>query len=238
MNWCNWDENAAQLASSKRAAPKPAACGFPGHNFRSRGAVSEAGEDRSPRQVPSSRRKQRFRFQAVFKQRLVNEPSFISRGEKHLPKPGMEEGKYVCKNPAPMSQPPLLPSAMGRTREREDWESPGAPHVSGSGSQRDCSRIMRHGTHPGSPASALHVQRSSKYSLEHLGFQHDLLAKGPCGCWGRACGNADLPRCCSGLDSFTAEVAIFADLTSGSQQPVQATLVQSPFVSRKQTFHS
>lgn len=42
----------------------------------------------------------------------------------------------------------------------------------------------------------------------------------------------------SGLDSRPAEVAISADVTSGSQQPGQATLVQSPFERKEQTFHS
>lgn len=156
------------------------------------------------------------------------------RGEKHLPKPRMEGGKYVCKNPAPPSQPPLLP--MGRTREREERDSPGVPREPGSGSQRVCSRIMQDGSHPGSSASALHVQRSSKYSLEHLGFQHDLLVKGPRGCRGCACGNADLPRCGSGLDSFTAEVAIFAALTSGSQQPRPSNSCAIPLCEQEADF--
>ena len=74
--------------------------------------------------------------------------------------------------------------------------------------------------------------------MECLGFQHNLLENDRAVVGGLLGGNANLSLCCSDLDSFAAEVAIFADLTSGSQQPAQPTIVQSPFVSKKQTFHS
>lgn len=74
--------------------------------------------------------------------------------------------------------------------------------------------------------------------MEFLGFQHNLLAKGHAVVRGLLGRSANLSLCCLDLDSFAAEVAIFADLTSGSQQRVQPTIVQSPVVSKKQTFHS
>lgn len=159
-----------------------------------------------------------------------------------MPNPCAEGGRPGCENPALPFQPLLLPRVTDGGKGKAERKQGAGEHwslcMSGSRSQRGCSRMIQDGSRPRSSTSALQIQRGLRFSMEFLSFQHNLSANGCVAVGGLLRGNANLSLCCSDLDSFAAEVAIFADLTSGSQQPVRPTIVQSPFVSKEQTFHS
>lgn len=156
-------------------------------------------------------------------------------------KPCVEGGRHGYENPVLPSQPLLLARVLNGGKGKEEGKQGAGEHrswcVAGSHSLQGRNRLIQARSHPMSSALSLPGAEASCLFAEHP-VSNTSLSTQPTAVRGSQGGNADLSLCCSDLDSAAAEVAIFADLTSGSQQPAQRSVLQSPFVSKKQTFHS